>query len=68
MEFNVRGKTKQQLAAEFFARCKGILIAEEVTFSEKVVAEVVQNIFQTSEGLLMSCNDMQAQDLLILES
>ena len=45
VEFNVRGKTKQQLAAEFFARCKGILIAEEVTFSEKVVAEVVQKYF-----------------------
>lgn len=45
VEFNVRGKIKQQLAAEFFARCKGILVAEDVTFSEKVVAEVVQKYF-----------------------
>ena len=45
IDFNVRGKMKQQLAASFFARCKGILVAEEVTFSEKVLAEVVNKYF-----------------------
>ena len=45
IDFNVRGKMKQQLAASFFARCKGILTAEEITFSEKVLAEVVNKYF-----------------------
>ena len=45
IDFNVRGKMKQQLAASFFARCKGILTAEDVTFSEKVLAEVVNKYF-----------------------
>ena len=45
VEFNVRGKTKQQLAAAFFDRCKGILTAEDVTFSDRVVAEVIQKYF-----------------------
>ena len=45
IDFNVRGKIKQQLAASFFARCKGILTAEDVTFSEKVLAEVVNKYF-----------------------
>ena len=45
IDFNVRGKIKQQLAASFFARCKGILTAEEITFSEKVLAEVVNKYF-----------------------
>ena len=45
VEFNVRGKTKQQLAAAFFDRCKGILVAEDVTFSDRVVAEVIQKYF-----------------------
>ena len=45
IDFNVRGKIKQQLAASFFARCKGILTAEDVTISEKVLAEVVNKYF-----------------------
>ncbi len=45
IDFNVRDKIKQQLAASFFARCKGILTAEDVTFSEKVLAEVVNKYF-----------------------
>ena len=45
IDFNVRGKTKQQLAAAFFERCRGILTAEEVPYSGKVVAEVVHKYF-----------------------
>ena len=45
VEFNVRGQTKQQLAAEFFKRCEDILGREKVTFSPRVVAEVVQKYF-----------------------
>ena len=45
VEFNVRGKVKQELAASFFERCRGILTAEDVPFSDKVVAEVVNKYF-----------------------
>ena len=45
IDFNVRGKTKQQLAAAFFERCRGILTAEDISFSDKVVAEVVHKYF-----------------------
>ena len=45
VEFNVRGQTKQHLAASFFDRCGDILKREEVTFDDRVVAEVVQKYF-----------------------
>ena len=45
VEFNVRGQTKQQLAGAFFKRCQDILEREEVTYDNRVVAEVVQKYF-----------------------
>ena len=45
VEFNVRGQTKQQLAGAFFSRCRDILKREEVTYDDRVVAEVVQKYF-----------------------
>jgi len=45
VEFNVRGQTKQTLAASFFKRCTDILKREEVTHDPRVVAEVVQKYF-----------------------
>ena len=42
IDFNVRGKSKQALCVEFFNRCRDILTKEKVTFSNKVVAEVIQ--------------------------
>ena len=45
IDFNVRGKSKQTLAALFFERCRDILTREEVRFNDKVVAEVVQKYF-----------------------
>ncbi|AHB80773.1 clamp loader subunit [Synechococcus phage S-MbCM6] len=45
VEFNVRGQTKQQLAAQFFKRCEDILGREKVTFAPRVLAEVVQKYF-----------------------
>ena len=45
IDFNVRGKTKQALAAQFFERCRDILTREEVRFNDKVVATVVQKYF-----------------------
>ena len=45
IDFNVRGKSKQLLAGEFFNRCRDILTKEKVTFNNKVVAEVIQKFF-----------------------
>ena len=45
IDFNVRGKSKQLLAGEFFNKCRDILTKEKVTFSNKVVAEVIQKYF-----------------------
>ena len=45
IDFNVRGKTKQNLAALFFERCRDILTREEVRYNDKVVATVVQKYF-----------------------
>ena len=56
VEFNVRGATKQQLAASFFDRCRDILKREEVTFSDRVVAEVVQKHFPDFRRVL---NELQ---------
>ena len=45
IDFNVRGKSKQTLAGQFFSRCRDILSREEVRFNDKVVATVVQKYF-----------------------
>jgi len=45
IDFNVRGKSKQALAGQFFNRCRDILTREEVRFNDKVVATVVQKYF-----------------------
>ena len=45
IDFNVRGKSKQLLAGEFFNRCRDILTKEKVAFNNKVVAEVIQKYF-----------------------
>tara|TARA_Y100000816_G_scaffold60690_1_gene40011 strand:+ start:522 stop:1466 length:945 start_codon:yes stop_codon:yes gene_type:complete len=45
IDFNVRGKSKQLLAGEFFKRCRDILTKEKVAFNNKVVAEVIQKYF-----------------------
>ena len=68
IDFNVRGKTKQTLAAEFFERCRDILSREKVRFNDKVVATVVQQYSQTSEESLMNSRDMALQVISTLES
>ena len=68
IDFNVRGKIKQQLAASFFARCKGILTAEDVTFSEKVLAEVVNKYFPDFRRTLNELQGMHLLEVLILVS
>ena len=56
VEFNVRGQTKQELAGAFFNRCRDILQREEITFSDRVVAEVVQKHFPDFRRVL---NELQ---------
>jgi len=45
IDFNVKGKIKQSLAAQFFERCRDILTREEVRFNDKVVVQVIQKYF-----------------------
>ena len=45
IDCNTRGKAKQQIATQFFERCRGILTAENIEFTDAVVAEVVQKFF-----------------------
>tara|TARA_S200000501_G_scaffold189060_1_gene177870 strand:- start:14231 stop:15172 length:942 start_codon:yes stop_codon:yes gene_type:complete len=45
IDFNVRGKIKQQLASEFFGSTRNILNAEGVQYADAVVAQVVQKYF-----------------------
>ena len=56
IDFNVRGKTKQQLAAQFFERCRDILTREDVRFNNAVVAEVIQKYFPDFRRVL---NELQ---------
>ena len=45
IDCNTRGKQKQQIATQFFERCRGILTAENIQFTDAVIAEVVQKFF-----------------------
>ena len=45
IDCNTRGKQKQEIAGQFFERCRGILTAENIQFTDAVVAEVVQKFF-----------------------
>ena len=63
VNFNVRGKVKQELAAKFFERCRGILMAEDVSFSDKVVAEVIQKYFPDFRRTL---NELQGMHLQVV--
>ena len=45
IDCDTRGKQKQQIATQFFERCRGILTAENIEFTDAVVAEVVQKFF-----------------------
>ena len=49
-------RKKQQIAAIFFDRCRDILQREEITFSDRVVAEVVQKHFPDFRRVL---NELQ---------
>ena len=56
VDFGIKGGKKQQIAAIFFDRCRDILQREEITFSDRVVAEVVQKHFPDFRRVL---NELQ---------
>ena len=45
VEFSIKGKDRQELAAKFFTRIKDILAQESVQFEPKVVAQLINNHF-----------------------
>ena len=45
IDFSIRGKDKQELAAAFFARIKEILVLEKVESEPKVLAELINKHF-----------------------
>jgi len=45
IDFKIKNKSKPKIAAEFFKRTCGILNNEDVSFDQKVVAELVQRWF-----------------------
>ena len=45
IDFSIRGKDKQELAAAFFARIKEILVLEKVQSEPKVLAELINKHF-----------------------
>jgi len=49
IEFKMSNADKPKLAGDFFSKVKGILQSENISFEEKVVAEVIRNIFQIIE-------------------
>ena len=45
VDFNINGKTKQQLCASFMKRCQQILDENEIEYQPKVVAELIMKFF-----------------------
>ena len=55
IDFTIKGKQKQQLAASFFQRLQTILDAEKVEYDQKVLAELVSKHFPDFRRVLNEC-------------
>ena len=55
IDFSIRGKDKQELAAAFFARIKEILVLEKVESEPKVLAELINKHFPDWRRVLNEC-------------
>jgi DNA polymerase III delta prime subunit len=55
IDFTIRGKQKQQLAASFFQRLQTILDTEKVEYDQKVLAELVSKHFPDFRRVLNEC-------------
>jgi len=56
VEFNIPKAEMQQMAADFFSRCKDILNIEKIEYDKRVLAEVVKNYFPDFRRVL---NELQ---------
>ena len=71
IDFTIRGKQKQQLAANFFQRLQTILDQEKVEYDQKVLAELVSKHFPDFRRVLNECQRYSASgkiDAAILAS
>ena len=55
VEFGIKGKQKQEIAAEFFKRLNGILDTERVQSDKKVLAELINKHFPDWRRVLNEC-------------
>jgi len=55
IDFNIKGKQKQQLAGSFFKRVLQILDQEKIEYDEKVVVELVTKHFPDFRRVLNEC-------------
>ena len=55
IEFSIKGKEKQEIAAEFFKRLNDILDKERIETDKKVLAELINNHFPDWRRVLNEC-------------
>jgi len=55
VEFGIKGKQKQEIAAEFFKRLNGILDTERIQSDKKVLAELINKHFPDWRRVLNEC-------------
>ena len=55
VEFGIKGKQKQEIAAQFFQRLNGILDTERVQSDKKVLAELINKHFPDWRRVLNEC-------------
>ena len=55
VEFGIKGKQKQEIAAEFFKRLNGILDNERIQSDKKVLAELINKHFPDWSRVLNEC-------------
>jgi len=60
IDFKIKGQDKTRLAAQFYKRLCNILTSEEVTFDNKVVAELVNLYFPDWRRIINECQRYSA--------
>ncbi len=55
VEFGIKGKQKQEIAAEFFKRLNGILDSERIQSDKKVLAQLINKHFPDWRRVLNEC-------------
>ena len=55
IDFKIKGQDKARIAAQFYKRLRNILTSEEVTFDNKVVAELVNLYFPDWRRIINEC-------------